>query len=287
MSQTNEVFDTWKGAKLIPAGELVLPEWNVNEMDEPEFAALVEAIKDEGFDEPCQVVPIKAGEFTGKYLVLGGNHRHRAGVISGLDKLPCVIKTALSDKDELELAEWSVKRNNIRGRINKEKYAELERKLTGRWQISAEAAKNRMLIRQEIAKNLKSSKARAETEFGPDEEVDVSAGPPPHGKVKGNSGDFEGPETDGEVDQKKSFADRRALLASLKTFAQDVLSDSEDTAENGYLYFGYGGGTHLVVNESRELNSAVSDMVDVCRANSDNICEFLISAIRKELKQWQ
>lgn len=279
-------FEVWDGAIMIPVDRLVLPEWNVNEMDEPEFAALVEAIQDEGFDEPCQVVPITEGSNKDKFLVLGGNHRDRAAVIAGIDFLPCVIKHHLTEADELELQEWSVKRNNIRGKINKEKYTALEQRITGKRQISTEAARRRLLMREDLVKHLKSTKSSRAAQFGPDdpEEVDLSS-TGGNGKSSSNKGK-PGAETDSEIDGKKSFADRRALLTSLKTFAKEVLDESNETAEHGYLFFGHGGGTHLVVNESSRLNSLVSEMVNMCKANSAKIDEFLTSAITNQLKEW-
>lgn len=289
-------FDTWDGAKLIPVEKLVIPEWNLNEMEDSEFAALIEEIRVGGFDEPCQVVPITKGSDAGKYLVLGGAHRVKALMANGMTHAPCTLKVHLADVDELALQEWSVKRNNIRGRINAQKYAALEKKITGKWQISAEAARQRMLARQELLKALKDGKGGADEtpDSDPDsvEEMDLGPGEA-RGEGGGEGGDRgdrprgERSETDGVADRKKKFAERRALLGNLKQFAQEVLAGSEDTVEHGYLYFGQGGQTHLVVNESSRLHGLISDMVAACKANSDKIDDFLMSAITKELPQWQ
>jgi uncharacterized ParB-like nuclease family protein len=301
-SSTHQDLESWKGAVLIPIDQLVPTSWNVNEMDEPEFAALIEEIRDGGFDEPCQVVPIKEGQDAGKYLILGGEHRYKASAANGIEQIPCVIKEHLTNADEATLMEWSVKRNNIRGKLNKQKYAAIEKKLSGKWQISAEAARRRMLVRQELTNSIKEKLDRqveednettdtdpndietnAKRQDGPVEEVDVGGGASPDRRRPPRDGD----ETDGVKDQKKAFANRRALLASLKTFAQEVLSESAETVENGYLYFAFGGATHLVVEESPKLNAVIADVVSTCKANSDKINDFLISAITKELPQWQ
>ena len=309
MSKTNgaakngstQALEPWSGAILIPIDNLVPCHWNVNEMDKPEFAALVEEVRDGGFDEPCQVVPIKEGPGAGKYLILGGEHRYKACAANGIEKVPCVIKEHLTDADEDTLIEWSIKRNNIRGKLNKQKYAAIEKKLSGKWQVSAEAARQRMLVRQELLKGIKDKldkrveedneitdtdpndiETTAKRTEGPVEEVDVG-GASPDRRRPPNDGD----ETDGVADRKKAFAGRRALLASLKTFAQEVLSESAESVEHGYLYFGFGGATHLVVDENAALNSKIADMVAACKANSDKISDFLVTAIAKELPQWQ
>lgn len=290
-----ESFETWDGAKLVPVEKLVIPEWNVNVMEEGEFAVLIEEIKDGGFDEPCQIVPIKKGSDAGKFLVLGGAHRVKALIANGMNFAPCVLKKHLTDADELTLQEWAVKRNNIRGKIDAQKYAELEKKLTGKWQISAEAARRRMLVREEIAGKIK-KRREAEESLDPDSgdvETTILSGGRDDGREdegggRGNGGPpGERPETDGIATRKQKFAERRALLGNLKQFAQEVLAESEDTAELGYLYFGQGGQTHLVVNESSRLHALITEMVATCKANSDKVDEFLISAITKELPSWQ
>lgn len=284
-----EGFQTWGGAKLIPVEKLVIPEWNLNEMSEGEFAALMEEIRVGGFDEPCQVVPITKGSDAGKFLVIGGAHRVKAMMANGATEVPCTLKTHLTDVDELTLQEWTVKRNNIRGRINKEKYAALEKRITGKWQISAEAARRRMLARQELLESLK-NEANESLDPDPTSVEEMDLGPSDSNGGGGDGGDRpprERSETDGASDRKRKFAERRALLANLKQFAQEVLANSEDTVEHGYLYFGQGGMTHLVVNQSSKLHALVSDMVEACKANSDRIDDFLVSAITKELPQWQ
>ena len=305
MSKTNgsangaHALEPWKGAVLIPIDCLVPTSWNVNEMEPDEFAALINEVRDGGFDEPCQVVPIK--DEPGKYLILGGEHRYKACAANGINDVPCVIKDHLTDADEATLIEWSIKRNNIRGKINKQKYAEIEKRLSGKWQISAEAARRRMLVRQDLLKNMKEKLNRKVEEDNevtdtdpndiettarrseePVDEVDVGDASPDRRRPPKDQD-----ETDGVADRKQSFAKRRALLASLKTFAQEVLSESAETVESGYLYFGFGGATHLVVDETPKLNSLIADVVAACKANSDKINDFLVSAISKELPQWQ
>lgn len=294
-------LDKWDGAVLIPIEDLVPTWWNVNVMDGPEFAALIEEIKDGGFDEPCQVVPVQDGDNKGRYLILGGEHRYKASLSLRTEKVPCVIKKHLTGADEETLMEWSVRRNHIRGRLDAQKYADLEKRITGKWKISGEAARNRMLVREQRAAARKErftqdvietmvemEKEKIGDGSGPtcpSEEVDLS-GPSPDKRKPPKEVD-EDSDTDGKRDRKKAFADRRALLTSLKAFQQDVLQQSADTVDQGYVYFGIAGTTHLVVNETPELNRLIGELVETCKANSDSINSFLISAIKKELPSWQ
>lgn len=288
-----ENFKSWDKAIMIPLDKLVLTDWNTNVMEPEEFAALCQEIKTGGFDEPCQVVPLR-GKNEGKYLVLGGEHRYKATLSSGKKEIPCVVKEHLSDAEEKELMLWSVRRNNIRGKIDAQKYALLEQKLSERWSMAAEAARREMLIKGDILKNLKKSPALEDNESielsGDDDESLDDDGSAPTGNGHESSGDKprgDRPATDGERDRKKKFADRRALLQALKTAEQEVLLESGDTVEHGYLFFAQGGGTHLVVDESAKLHELVAEMVNILKRNSEKVDEFLISAITKELENWR
>lgn len=240
---------------------LVLTPWNCNEMDDERFAALVAEIEDHGFDEPLQVVPITEGEYKGKYWVVGGEHRYKAAVGLAWDTVPCVVKDSLSEADEADLMEWSVRRNNIRGRINEQKYARLEQTVCHRKDIQKDVARKRMLMREKQAK-----KAREKT--GKDDRKST------------------GPDTDGERDMRKTVADRQRLLADAKAFQQECLVESADTVEHGYLYVAQNGASHLIVDADKPLAAAVKTMVQACKNESASVREFLLTAINKELPLW-
>jgi hypothetical protein len=231
-------------------------------MDDEHFAALVAEIEDHGFDEPLQVVPIHEGEYKGKYWVVGGEHRYKAAAGLAWDTVPCVVKDSLSEADEADLMEWSVRRNNIRGRINEQKYARLEQTVCHRKDLQKDVARKRMLMREKQAK-----KAREKTGKGDRKST--------------------GPDTDGERDHRKTVADRQRLLSDAKAFQQECLIESADTVEHGYLYVAQNGKQHLIVDASKTLHGLISSMVAACKNESGRVDEFLQSAIRSELKNWE
>lgn len=290
---SKEQFKQWSGAVLIPIDKLVLTEWNCNVLGDREYAELCKEIKNGGFDEPCQVVPL-SGDDEGKYLVIGGEHRYKALIANNMKAAPCVIKSNLSN-DEKELMVWSVKRNNIRGKIDEQKYAKLEKRLKDNWGVATEAARREMLIKSDTMRSLKRSPVMEDNES-----LELSNDDDDISNVASNSSDSNSDSpgtgksasgkhcsTDGERDTKKKFSDRRALLQALKAAEQEVLLESGDTVEHGYLFFGSGNGTHLVINESKELHNLVADMVDMLKRNSERVDEFLVSAITKELPNWR
>lgn len=266
-------FKSWGGAREIPIGLLVLTHWNVNEMGKVEFDELVEEIDRGHFDEPCQVVPILSGDDKGKYLVLGGEHRFKACLEIKRKSVPCALKEHLDPEDEEALMEWSVKRNNIRGKINAQKFAEVEQRISKKKKISVEMARKQMLVRGDALKRLRKNAAVVENE---DDETEKG----------GRKKKTKSPSAPPPPDPIKTSAERQKLLADLRALEQDVLLKCE-TIEQGYIFFGQGGHNHLVVEETPHLYKLVEQLAAICKRDSSSINEFLTSAIAKELKVWE
>jgi ParB-like chromosome segregation protein Spo0J len=264
-----EKLPAWDAPRLVPVDCLEFTDWNVNEMNDAEFSELVAEIEETGFDEPLGVMPIPGEE--GRYLVPSGEHRARAAIALEMDAVPCVLKVHLTEVDEAEVKMWTVKRNNVRGRLNAQKYADLERGLSEKHQIRAKVARERMLVKGQLLKDLRKNAAIAENEDG--------GGSESRGGTEPSSGDdMPPPPTEG-------VAAKKTLLAALKAAEEEVLLQSADTVEHGYLFFiqGDGGGTHLVVDESNTLHDKVTEMVDVCRRDKAEVDAFLVNAINMAL----
>ena len=267
-------FKKWGGAVLIPLDELIPTYWNCNEMGESDFAVLLDEVDKGGFDEPLQVVQIPSGPNKDKYLILGGEHRYKTARCSGIKEVPCVIKKHLNASDESELMVWSVQRNNIRGKLNEQKYLAIQDKVTNRLGISREVAQRRMNIRESMLKDINKLKHDERKEEAEAAKKQTEA---PKSKA----------ETDGQREELTKLAERKKLLQSLKAAEKDVLLQSGDTVEHGYLFFTQSGKKHLVVEETKRLYALVKEMVGVCKNNSADINQFLAVAISKELKHWK
>ncbi len=268
-------FTTWDKAVMVPVDQLVFTDWNCNEMSKENLAQLMADIEAEDngevrFDEPIQVVPIKGME--DRWLVIGGEHRTKVMIGLQQETVPCVIRWDMEEKSRKELMLWSVRRNNLRGKLNAQKYAELEDELINDHDMEAEAARQSMLISDELA--------RALTAYSiPTNDVDDD---------DDNPFDSTKSKTDGPTEKAAEGQRTKAeLLNALKVVEQDVLLDSADTVEHGYLFFVQGkmGQTHLIVDESADLHSLVGKMVSSCKSNEDKVDEFLSSAIKNELKR--
>ena len=183
--------------------------------------------------------------------------------------VPCVIRQDLAQLSRKDLMLWSVRRNNIRGRINATKYAEMEAELVNHHGMTTEAARRSMLIDGDLAKALRATMAvRANEDHDSDDGHD-------------------GNRTFGDdvEDNRESRRSKEELLQALKIAEQDVLLDSADTVEHGYLFFVQGGKgqMHLVVDETETLHGLIKQMVKTCKGVDGKIDTFLVEAIRNEL----
>lgn len=266
-------FETWTKAVKIPTDCLVFTDWNCNEMSQEKLAHLQAEIENEEdpedphFDEPLQVIPIK--DQTGKYLVVGGEHRTKIARSLEMPAVPCVIREDLAKMSRKDLMLWSVRRNNLRGRLNATKYAEMEAELVDHHGMTTEAARRSMLIDGDLAKALRATMAVRDNEHNDSDD--------------GHAGTKEFGE--GVDDAREDRRSKEELLQALKIAEQDVLLDSADTVQHGYLFFVQGkrGQMHLVVDESKNLHELVKLMVKACKGTDSKIDDFLSSAIRNEL----
>ena len=73
----------------IPVGELdPNPDQPRQTFDEESIAQLAESIRDQGVLQPLLVVPSNGG----RYRIIAGERRFRAGRAAGLETLPCIVK---------------------------------------------------------------------------------------------------------------------------------------------------------------------------------------------------
>lgn len=258
----------WNVARLVPLSNIEFCDWNVNEMDDAEFSELVAEIDEGGFDEPVQLIPLPGQK--DRYLVPGGEHRVRAAIALEMDTIPAVLKAHLTEADEADVQMWSVKRNNVRGKINAQKYAKLERSLSEKHQVAAKAARERMFVRGELLKNLKKQNV-----IGDDGPINPKPEDGESGKDK----------TSPEQDAQDLVKNKKNLLAALKAAEEEVLLQSADTVEHGYLFFAQGEANqmHLIVDESADLYQQVDLMVSHCQRDAAAVDAFLASAIKAAL----
>jgi len=283
-------FPVWRDARVIPIDALEFTDWNVNEMSDTEFSELVAEVDESGFDEPLGVIPIPAE--AGKYLVPSGEHRARAAIALEMTHVPAVLKVHLTEKEEHEVKLWSVKRNNLRGKVNEQKWRKLEADISTKTQTRAEIVRQRALLREETLRNLEKGKGdRDERRRSAANRKRGSADQAPPSDDQGSQTPQppSGPAKDSDQDKADAYRARESLGRAFKAAWEEVLVQSADTVENGYLVLADGRDErcHVVVDTSQYLAPLVKRMVAACKGNSAHVDEFLVTAITRELKEWE
>ena len=73
----------------IPVGDLdTNPDQPRQTFDDESIAQLADSIRDQGVLQPLLVVPFSGG----RYRIIAGERRYRAGRLAGLETLPCIVK---------------------------------------------------------------------------------------------------------------------------------------------------------------------------------------------------
>ena len=87
--QDMEVEEAGSGILEIAVGQLdPNPDQPRQTFDDESIAQLAESIRDQGVLQPLLVVPSGGG----RYRIMAGERRFRAGRMAGLDTLPCIVK---------------------------------------------------------------------------------------------------------------------------------------------------------------------------------------------------
>jgi len=109
--------------KMLSVDLLRANEWNPNEQSEETFQQLMQEIKEDGFEQPLNVVKDDKGK---GYVIIGGEHRWRAACLLGMEELPCYVH----DWDMSEQKLKTVRRNLLTGKLNARKFTDLVDELT-------------------------------------------------------------------------------------------------------------------------------------------------------------
>ena len=87
--QAMEIEEAGSGILEIAVGQLdPNPDQPRQTFDDESLAQLAESIRDQGVLQPLLVVPSTGG----RYRIVAGERRFRAGRLAGLDTLPCIVK---------------------------------------------------------------------------------------------------------------------------------------------------------------------------------------------------
>lgn len=223
--------------------EIVPNEWNPNEQSELTFNELVYDIQNEGFDEPIQVVEIPEDDpqrQKGKrYRIIGGEHRFEAVRTLGWSKIPIVVKQYDSE-DEQKIK--TVRRNMLKGDLNKAKFTQLVNSLDGRRKDGELAIELGIQSREQLEALLVNEKG----EYDPD-----------------------------LAEQIANVKKEETAIKNLSMILNKLFSEYGDTLSHSYMFFTYGTKLHLMVMMSRELQKKIDSLSIHCNEKDKDINEVL------------
>ena len=211
-------MDQSKFAKVqhLKISEIIPNEWNPNEQEEKIFNELTKDIKEEGFDEPIQVVPLpddhparKKGK---KWRIIGGEHRWRSVRVLGYEEIPAVIKMYTG---EMEQKIKTVRRNQLRGDMNRAKMTKLLNSLKPFGGLTEELARKLGFTNIEMMMRLYQ--------------------------------DERGRYTEGMANKVANVKREENAIENLSTILNKLFAEYGDTLQQSYMFFTYGTKLHLMV----------------------------------------
>lgn len=236
----------------VPVDDIIPNEWNANEQDDKTFDALVDDVADTGFIETITVVPLD----TGKYRIIGGEHRWRAAKATGEEELPCLILQGAKWEEEDLQKFVTVRMNLIKGKLSPTKFAPLY---------------------QEMAE--KYGKEQLQKLFG---FVDKKAFNHLVQKVVGNAKKALPPEFHKEIEER---AKESKTAEDLGVVVQEMFAKYGDTMSQNYMIMTHGGQEHIYIRMNTSMRKAMDKAMTYCDVTKTDINEFMEPIVKAFLDE--
>ncbi|NBU69953.1 MAG: hypothetical protein EBS53_00660 [Bacteroidetes bacterium] len=224
-------------AKLLPVALLSEHPNNSNVQSKHVFKELKESILTGGFDEPLIVVPRKEAE---GYYVVSGNHRFKAGKEVGYEELPCIVR---EDWDSVEAEIQLVRRNYVRGQIDRVAFTESVNRLSSEQALGLDVIMERMGFED----------ADAFSEFYKQEKEKEKR---MASQVSSSS---------------NSAAQQVKMIDDLGVILSVLFEKYGNTVPNSFLVFPMGGKNHIFVQITPALKKSIDAVTTKCIADGMDI----------------
>lgn len=237
---------------LVPVEEIEPNAWNPNEMPPEDFELLVQEIKEVGFIDPLQVVPMVDGGFR----LLGGEHRWRAAKELGMYEVPA---TVLSDErwQEEDLQKFvTVRLNQLHGKANTSKMIALYQEMENKY--GAKSLRRMFAYTDEDAwKKLVKSMKKAVKAAGLPKEAQ---------------------------DQFSEGADNATSMNDLSLVLNTILNQHGDTLDYSFLVFSFGGKEHAYISMSKKTKAVVDKVFAHCKEWGKDVNEVIPEVTQRWLE---
>jgi hypothetical protein len=228
--------------KFIPIDLIHCNSWNPQGQDEITFQRLVDEIRDVGFLDPLEVVPMDDGT----YRIIGGEHRWQAAKIIGLDELPCAVLSDSKWQDEDLQKFVTVRLNVLKGKLDPEKFAKLYGEMATKYGADA----------------LQQLMGYADTKGFQKIVGDVK-----RGLKKSLPKDLQD-EFDDKAKEAKTVEDLSNIL-------QHLFAKHGDTVNLSFMVFSFGKQEHIYVQSDKVTKRAVDKILAYCRHSNQDINDVL------------
>lgn len=212
---------------MIPIDKIHPDPENPNVEDIPVFNDLVDDIKADGFLEPI-LVSTDDMEY---FVLISGEHRWKAGKVSGLTEIPCVVVEGW-DRDRRHIK--MIRMNAIHGNFHPEKFTNMYNRLKEKY--SEEELRKRLGFgsREAMLEKLLKTMARNLPQ--------------------------------GAREQIEARAEKIKTVEDLATVVQAMYANHGSTLEQNYIVFSFGGSKHVMIKASEETMHPIMDMLEKCTA---------------------
>jgi ParB/RepB/Spo0J family partition protein len=242
--------------RLIPIDLIQPNSWNPQDQNEQTFQRLCDEIRDVGFIDPLEVVPLADGH----YRILGGEHRWQAAKLVGLEEVPCVVLMDAKWQDEDLQKFTTVRLNVLKGKLDPTRFAKLYQEMAEKY--GAEALQQLMGF------------------------VDTKGFQKLVGDVKRGLKKSLPKEMQDEFDEKAKEA---KTVEDLQQIIQSLFAKYGDTVNLSFMVFTYGKQEHVYVQMNSKTKKALDKVLSYCRSTGEDINDFLAPLIddagKKALKE--
>jgi hypothetical protein len=207
---------------------------NSNKQSRHMFKELRESIRENGFDETVTVVPRDDGN--DGYWIVAGNHRYRAGSEEGMDEFPCVVR---GDWDEVQQQIELVRRNYVRGAIDKDAFTIAVNALSAEQEISVD----------EIRESMGFSDVDTFMAFYKEENERLE-------QVARDA-----------AEERQSSAPAINMVDDLGLVLSTIFEEHGDTVPYSFLVFPAGGRNHMFVAATPALVRSLTTVAEYCIGN--------------------
>ena len=218
--------------------DLILPEWNANEMSNDEFWRLCESIEEDGLVELPQVIE----QENWKYLVVWWNHRAKAMNTLYWPDVEFDVVVLDTIDTETEAKAKSVRMNVIRWKINPAKFTKMVNDLSEEWMTNDEIREMMSIDDKEFEKYYLEVKKQLPKNI--------------QEKLEKNKKEI------------KTIEDLSRVL-------NEIYTKHWDTVPLWYMAFNFGWSNHILIDCDKEMRKHIADLTAFCEEKQIPILEIL------------